>query len=80
MSAVGSRMLTQNNKETYMFFGKQKSVEIASVYCYREQNLVPSLNAHEQALVHRAENQVIVFKYEISRQDSCLPGCYAIYR
>jgi hypothetical protein len=69
MSAMGSRMLTQNNKATYMSFGMQKSVEIASVYCYRGQNLVPSLNAHEQAFVHRVENQVIVLKYEISRQD-----------
>jgi hypothetical protein len=80
MSAVGSRMLTQNNKVTYMFFGMQKIVGVSSVYCYRGQNLVPSLHAHEQALVHRVENQVIVLKYEISCQDSCLPGCYAIYR
>jgi len=80
MSAVGSRMLTQNNKATYMFFGMQKSVEVSSVYCYRGRNLVPSSYAHEQALVHRVENPVIVRKYEISCQDTCFPGSYAVYR
>jgi len=58
-------MLTQNNKATYMFFGMQKSVEVSSVYCCLGQNLVQSLHAHKQALVHRVENQVIVRKYDI---------------
>ena len=48
-----------------MFFGMQKSVEVSSVYCCLGQNLVQSLHAHKQALVHRVENQVIVRKYEI---------------
>jgi len=63
-----------------MFFGMQKIVEVSSMYCYWGQNLVQSLHAHEQALVHRVENQVIVCKYEISCQDSYLPGCYTVYR
>jgi hypothetical protein len=65
MSAVGSRTLTPNKKAAYTFFGMQKRVKVSSVYCYRGRNFDPSLHAHQQALVHRLENQIIVRKYEI---------------